>query len=58
MVTNGTLIDRFAPVLREFLDVIHVSVDGMEEAHDRVRGRGCSPGCAAISSCCATGVEN
>ena len=24
MVTNGTLIDRFAPVLREFLDVIHV----------------------------------
>ena len=38
--TNGTLIDRFAPVLREFLDVIHVSVDGMEEAHDRVRGRG------------------
>lgn len=40
MVTNGTLINRFAPVLREFLDVIHVSVDGMEEAHDRVRGRG------------------
>ena len=40
MVTNGTLIDRFAPVLREELDVIHVSVDGMEEAHDRVRGRG------------------
>ena len=40
MVTNGTLIDRFAAVLCDCLDVIHISVDGMEEAHDRVRGRG------------------
>ena len=40
IVTNGTLIDRHLKVLATCIDSIHISVDGMREAHNAVRGAG------------------
>ena len=40
IVTNGTLIDRHAEVLRRCFDTIHISLDGGRGDHDRFRGQG------------------
>ncbi len=40
VVTNATLADRHAGTLGRWIDRIHVSLDGPEELHDAVRGRG------------------
>lgn len=40
IVTNGTWIDRYAPLLKEEFRHIYVSVDGDRESHDNVRGPG------------------
>lgn len=44
ILTNGTLLDRAVSVLSELLrpgvDLIQVSLDGMREEHDYVRGEG------------------
>lgn len=40
IVTNGTRIDRYAPILKQEFRHIYVSVDGDRESHDRVRGQG------------------
>lgn len=40
LVTNGTLIDKHIDVLKTCFDIIHVSVDGCEELHDSIRGKG------------------
>ena len=40
MVTNGTLLHLHCDTVAECIDQIYVSVDGMEEIHDSVRGKG------------------
>lgn len=40
LVTNGTLIDRHAETLKEKFSRIYISVDGPEEIHDSIRGKG------------------
>lgn len=40
LITNGTLLDRFAELLRGKFQRIYVSVDGPEAVHDRFRGKG------------------
>ena len=40
LVTNGTRIDRYAPLLKKEFRRIYVSVDGDRESHDSVRGPG------------------
>ena len=40
MVTNGTLLDRHTEVCRECFARIYVSLDGPEEIHDSIRGKG------------------
>lgn len=40
LVTNGTLIDKHAKLIREEFKHIYVSVDGDRECHDKVRGAG------------------
>lgn len=40
LITNGTLIDRYKDILREKFERIYVSVDGTEEMHDLIRGKG------------------
>ncbi len=40
MVTNGTMIERHAGILRECLDCIYISLDGPREINDSVRGKG------------------
>ncbi len=39
LLTNGTLISKFNPGLWN-IDEVQVSIDGMEEAHDFIRGKG------------------
>lgn len=40
MVTNGTLLDRYKDVILNNLDRLYLSLDGDEELHDFVRGKG------------------
>lgn len=40
MVTNGTLLDRQLDACRECFKQIYVSVDGPEDVHDAIRGKG------------------
>lgn len=40
MVTNGVLLDRYAELCRESFRTIYVSLDGMREIHDSIRGTG------------------
>ncbi len=40
IVTNGTLLAEHASTLARTMDVINISLDGLREAHDRVRGEG------------------
>lgn len=40
IVTNGTLIDRYAALLRQEFHHIYVSIDGDCEVHDKIRGKG------------------
>ena len=47
IVTNGTMIDRHADLLREHFQRIYVSVDGPETVHDSIRGKGVFAGVKA-----------
>ncbi len=40
IVTNGTLIDRHAEALNEWFAEIYLSLDGEQNVHDSIRGRG------------------
>lgn len=40
VVTNGTLIDRYADLLGQEFHHIYVSIDGDREVHDKIRGKG------------------
>jgi len=40
LLTNGTLIPKFNPGQWN-IDEVQISIDGMEEAHDFIRGKGC-----------------
>ncbi len=40
IVTNGTLIDQYPDLLSEYIDTVHISVDGGRELHNQVRGEG------------------
>lgn len=40
MVTNGTLIDHHVALCREAFQQIYVSIDGVPEVHDAIRGQG------------------
>ncbi len=40
MVTNGTLIDRHVALCREAFQQIYISIDGVPEVHDAIRGQG------------------
>lgn len=40
IVTNGTLIDRYAALLGQEFHHIYVSIDGNREVHDKIRGKG------------------
>jgi sulfatase maturation enzyme AslB (radical SAM superfamily) len=40
MVTNGTLLDRFASLIDCCVDKLYLSVDGTPEIHDCIRGKG------------------
>lgn len=39
LVTNGTLLDKYAAVINENIDVLYISLDGPEGIHDRIRGQ-------------------
>ncbi len=40
LTTNGTLLDRhYAPLVAAGLDSLSISIDGLPETHDRLRGR-------------------
>lgn len=39
-VTNGVLIDRHIDVIRRYFERVYVSVDGLREVHDAIRGAG------------------
>lgn len=40
MVTNGTLLDKQIDLCKEAFEKIYISVDGPEEIHDQIRGKG------------------
>ncbi len=40
IVTNGTMIDKYAQLLKKEFRHIYVSIDGDRETHDKIRGRG------------------
>ena len=40
LVTNGTLVDLHADLLRKYFRRIYLSVDGPERVHDAIRGKG------------------
>lgn len=41
IITNGTLIDKYLPILKKIhVQSICVSLDGIEESHDLIRGKG------------------
>lgn len=40
IVTNGTMIDRHADILKNEFKHIYVSIDGRREIHDKIRGKG------------------
>lgn len=40
LITNGTLIDRNIDVIRNYFERVYVSVDGLRELHDSIRGNG------------------
>ena len=40
MVTNGTLLERDAELIRSSFEKLYLSIDGDEELHDEIRGRG------------------
>ena len=40
MVTNGTLMDRYASLIDRCVDKLYLSVDGTPEIHDCIRGKG------------------
>ena len=40
IITNGTMIDRHADLLRSLFKTIYISVDGPEKIHDAIRGTG------------------
>jgi MoaA/NifB/PqqE/SkfB family radical SAM enzyme len=37
LVSNGTLLNEFAPIINKNINVVYVSIDGPEEIHDCVR---------------------
>jgi MoaA/NifB/PqqE/SkfB family radical SAM enzyme len=60
LLTNGTLITP--AVARELRDIeirrISISIDGMEEQHDRIRGRGAfNAAMAGVANLCEAGIE-
>ena len=40
IITNGTMIDRHADLLRNHFKTVYISVDGPEKIHDAIRGTG------------------
>lgn len=40
IVTNGVFIDKWADILKSCFKVIYVSIDGPENIHDKIRGKG------------------
>ena len=41
IITNGTLLDRdIAARLMGYVDYIQISIDGLQDQHDRIRGPG------------------
>ena len=38
VVTNGVLLEKFAPLLAECADTVYVSLDGPEAVHEEIRG--------------------
>lgn len=40
IVTNGVLIENFSKILKDEFKHIYVSVDGVREVHDKIRGEG------------------
>ena len=40
LITNGTLIDKHIDVIKRYFERVYVSVDGLSELHDSIRGKG------------------
>lgn len=40
IITNGTMISRYADLLRTLFKTVYISVDGPEKVHDAIRGTG------------------
>lgn len=40
LITNGTLIDKYAELIRDNFKTVYISIDGPREIHDRIRGKG------------------
>ena len=40
IITNGTMIDAHAEAINKYIDKIYVSIDGLKELHDSIRGKG------------------
>ena len=40
LITNGTMIDRHIEAIKRYISKIYVSIDGLKELHDSIRGEG------------------
>ena len=40
VITNGVLIDRHKNTIKTCVDALYISLDGIREVHDRIRGNG------------------
>ena len=40
LITNGVFIDKYVDILKQDFKKIYISVDGPQEIHDKIRGRG------------------
>lgn len=40
LITNGVLLDKFADEIINNVDILHISLDGLENIHNKIRGSG------------------
>ena len=40
MITNGTMLDEHIDIIKKCISKVYVSIDGLEELHDSIRGKG------------------
>jgi len=38
LITNGLLVDKYFDTIRKYFNLVTISVDGLKESHDKIRG--------------------